>query len=577
MPYYLLKYLSPLTVEQFYSSLLLTIGIIGICVIFISLLLFFLKKNKQFSGLSRTSQNFQNNNKSTSVPVGRWILWYGLASFWLVDAILQIQPPMSSSMFVDMVVAPVLQGEPTWYLRTLGQGIQLWTNHQIASAVFAAVIQLAIAVFLFLGKDRRIGKIGLWISIAWSLVVWTLGEGMGGILSGSPTFITGSPGSVILYIVAAVLLLLPISRWEDGGIHRRIGKWISLFWVMTVVWQVLPSDGFWTWQGLSSGIFENTFETPQPPFILMPIQIFSHLVEQHPILWNGFFVLMMLMLAVGYLFTTCKRCTWMLTVFWLFFTWWVGQDFGVVGGVGTDPNISPMVALVIYSAWYVERPITDYNQLHLFLRMTKRVRTYKMWIRQHPRVIYGTFTLFSVLLLFTSYTVAPAIASNGITIKSIQAYQKSRQSFSTKNLTERFMRINTKNHRVYFQLTATTTPLGDVDFDGFANGYLQVVVPVGWNVDVTFKNNQSLVINSAMIVPLHEIQGGAFTPAFKNAYTPHPTIGIGTNEVSTFQFMANRAGLYAIVSAVPDGQTDSGLWARFDVSTRTKIPYIVAK
>lgn len=41
--------------------------------------------------------------------------------------------------------------------------------------------------------------------------------------------------------------------------------------------------------------------------------------------------------------------------------------------------------------------------------------------------------------------------------------------------------------------------------------------------------------------------------------------------------MANRAGLYAIVSAVPDGQTDSGLWARFDVSTRTKIPYIVAK
>lgn len=229
MPYYLLKYLSPLTVEQFYSSLLLTIGIIGICVIFISLLLFFLKKNKQFSGLSRTSQNFQNNNKSTSVPVGRWILWYGLASFWLVDAILQIQPPMSSSMFVDMVVAPVLQGEPTWYLRTLGQGIQLWTNHQIASAVFAAVIQLAIAVFLFLGKDRRIGKIGLWISIAWSLVVWTLGEGMGGILSGSPTFITGSPGSVILYIVAAVLLLLPISRWEDGGIHRRIGKWISLF------------------------------------------------------------------------------------------------------------------------------------------------------------------------------------------------------------------------------------------------------------------------------------------------------------------------------------------------------------
>jgi len=39
------------------------------------------------------------------------------------------------------------------------------------------------------------------------------------------------------------------------------------------------------------------------------------------------------------------------TAIWLFFTWWLGMDFGVVGGTGTDPNIALPVGLFLAVAW----------------------------------------------------------------------------------------------------------------------------------------------------------------------------------------------------------------------------------
>ena len=34
---------------------------------------------------------------------------------------------------------------------------------------------------------------------------------------------------------------------------------------------------------------------------------------------------------------------------------WLGQDFGVLGGVGTDPNSAPVFALVIVAAAWSQR------------------------------------------------------------------------------------------------------------------------------------------------------------------------------------------------------------------------------
>lgn len=59
----------------------------------------------------------------------------------------------------------------------------------------------------------------------------------------------------------------------------------------------------------------------------------------------------MLVLGVSYLFDRVSAWVLELTVVWLFFSWWMGQDFGVMGGVGTDPNSSPVLALLLLAAW----------------------------------------------------------------------------------------------------------------------------------------------------------------------------------------------------------------------------------
>ena len=56
---------------------------------------------------------------------------------------------------------------------------------------------------------------GLAGSIAWSVGVWWIGEGLGGVLNGTANPVNGAPGAVIIYALLAVLLW-PSDR-VDGG------------------------------------------------------------------------------------------------------------------------------------------------------------------------------------------------------------------------------------------------------------------------------------------------------------------------------------------------------------------------
>jgi len=49
-------------------------------------------------------------------------------------------------------------------------------------------------------------KVALATSMVWSLGVWWIGEGFGGVFSGQANPVTGAPGAVILYGLLAVLL-----------------------------------------------------------------------------------------------------------------------------------------------------------------------------------------------------------------------------------------------------------------------------------------------------------------------------------------------------------------------------------
>ncbi|MCL4319332.1 MAG: hypothetical protein M1596_05535, partial [Firmicutes bacterium] len=126
---------------------------------------------------------------------------------------------------------------------------------------------------------------------------------------------------------------------------------------------------------------------------------------------------------------------------------------------------------------------------------------------------------------------------------------------------QKWLQYNVAHHQVHLLLAASVNQFGSLAFDGYANGFLTVTIPQGWTVDATFVNNQVILKNSAMIVPILQMQkGGPFTPAFPGAFSPNPSQGVKHGVVQHFHFVATHQGHYAVISAVPDGQSSSGMW-----------------
>lgn len=140
-------------------------------------------------------------------------------------------------MFVDMDVAPNLANQPHWLVGLLGPRIQLWTNHQVSSSVFAVLIQILIGGGILGGRGKRLGRSTLYVSIGWSVIVWIYGEGMGGIFGSGPTWLSGTPGAVLFYILGAVWLLLSDRYWASGQVSRWTRYVMGGLWLLLALFQ----------------------------------------------------------------------------------------------------------------------------------------------------------------------------------------------------------------------------------------------------------------------------------------------------------------------------------------------------
>jgi hypothetical protein len=140
-------------------------------------------------------------------PLDRWrILQLTLAVLWLLDGMLQFQPFMFTKGFPQMLAGAAL-GNPAVAARPITWDAGFITHHlMVCNAIFAA---LEVALGLGIAWRPTV-RIALACSVAWSLGVWWLGEGLGGIFAGTASPLNGAPGAVILY---ALLALLAIAFW----------------------------------------------------------------------------------------------------------------------------------------------------------------------------------------------------------------------------------------------------------------------------------------------------------------------------------------------------------------------------
>jgi len=289
---------------------------------------------------------------SKSVPTipARVFLRRAIGIIWIIDGLLQAQPAMPGG-FAQNIVGGVAQGQPHWLANLLHWEIYFWQAHPLDLAVATVLIQVGIGVAILAGGDTPLGRSGLWISILWGLFVWVGGEGLGGLLVSGSTQIMGAPGAVLVYVAAAGLLLAPVQIWVDGKALRWIRLGVAAVLLLGALLSAIPWEGFWTGSGLSA-MFLAMAKVPQPGFLSAPVVWVAHLAESQPILLNSTLIAVMLTLGLGLISGRAPRRWIVATLIWLAITWWIGQDFGALGSkVATDPNLSPLLAVMLVTVW----------------------------------------------------------------------------------------------------------------------------------------------------------------------------------------------------------------------------------
>ena len=279
---------------------------------------------------------------------GRRLLTAGLGALWVLDAVLQFQPLMVTQ-FLSGMLTPLLAHEPAVVARSLSIGMHLWGLNPVMANLLAAWLQLAIGLLILLGGESRWRRAGLLLSLGWGLVVFVVGEGMGSLfVHGS--WLVGSPGSGLLYAVASAMLLAPLAWWTGPAIRAVFWRVVGGTFLLAALLQAWPPSGWWA--GQLGRYLAATAATPQPAWISAPIRAWSMSARLHPFDWNAILVGVFLALGLGWVAT---RGRWSGPLWWastavVFATWWLGQDFGILGGMGTDPNSGAVVLVILLAS-----------------------------------------------------------------------------------------------------------------------------------------------------------------------------------------------------------------------------------
>jgi hypothetical protein len=280
-----------------------------------------------------------------------------LATVWLMDAALQLQPFMFTkgpNGFSGMLhgMAP---GNPSWISHTITWNASI-VYHQpvLTNAVFAS-IQFLIAFGI---AWRRTCRPALALSIVWALCVWWFGEGLGGIFTGAATPLAGGPGAVLFYAVLAVLL------WPSQGpdtpfvAARTVGPTASRA-IWTAVWLFLALlavvGGGRSPQALHNIVAK--LSAGQPGWLL-GIDRWSQAVLLHDgtavaVLFASFCILVALSV---YLHPTVTQVVLVVAGVAFAFVWVAVENFGGdLAGGATDPNSGLLVLLFILTYWPLRR------------------------------------------------------------------------------------------------------------------------------------------------------------------------------------------------------------------------------
>jgi hypothetical protein len=173
-----------------------------------------------------------------------------LGLIWLIDGALQFQPYMFGKTFITGVIDPNAVGQPAIIAEPITWIANLIAPHVTVFNAFAATVQVAIGLGLLY---RRTVKPALVASFVWALGIWFTGEGLGMILTGNASPLTGWPGAALLYVVAGLMcwprtgknaaVTTPVKRFGLVGERGARRAWAALWLGSAALWLLPANDG----------------------------------------------------------------------------------------------------------------------------------------------------------------------------------------------------------------------------------------------------------------------------------------------------------------------------------------------
>ncbi len=294
-----------------------------------------------------------------TAPDARRLLQLALAGVWLLDGVLQYQSFMFTKAFGQMLAATA-PGNPGAIASPINWDARLVEHHTVALNALFATIQLLLGLGI---ACRPTVRVALGASVAWSLGVWWLGEGLGGVLNGSADPVNGAPGAVIIYALLAVLLW-PAARGgrpAAGGpgptpfvAARAMGApaaralWLVL-WLSLAYFALLPANRApQALNGMIAGMASG-----EPPWLAAIDRNAAALVAHQGLVASVVLTIALALIAVGaYLPAPAARAAVVLAVVVAAVIWVVGEAFGtILAGRATDPNSGLLLILLALAYW----------------------------------------------------------------------------------------------------------------------------------------------------------------------------------------------------------------------------------
>jgi hypothetical protein len=287
----------------------------------------------------------------------RRALQLALGALWLLDGMLQFQPSMFGRGFPQMLAGSA-QGNPAVVARPITWSAGIIGHHVVALNAVFAVSQLLLGLGI---AWRPAVKLALAGSVAWSLAVWWLGEGLGGVLAGTASPVDGAPGAVLLYALLAVLLWpadrAPVAREPADrapaapftaarAVGRRAAQasWLVV-WLGLAALALLPGS-----RALGRTMADTT---PGEPAWLAwtDAHAASALTRHGPLAAVALAVVLVIVASGAFLPRRAARAVIVLAVA-LAAALWLAQGLGgILTGSATDPDTAPLLALLALAFW----------------------------------------------------------------------------------------------------------------------------------------------------------------------------------------------------------------------------------